>query len=726
MKTTGTLYRLLTTVAFAGLLATPAFAQNDRNRNPARAAADHPGEEEEIVVTGERNNQFGTDVVQAGSFRGAKALDTPLTVSVIPAAVLRSQQAIDLIDALRNTAGVSTTAVSPVAYNNVTVRGITVDTRSNFKLDGSLNILSSIAFPLEDKDRVEVLKGASALYYGFSTPAGIVNLTMKRPTREFSFFENTFFDSNGGIGEHVDVSDTFGPFGVRLNGVYAHIDTGIDLVTGRRYLAAGAVDIKPTRKLTITGDIEYFGRRITEPAVFRLTVPASVGLGPVQLPNLKLLDPTVNFAGATWAQNDTTELNYLGKAIYKFSRDWNLSGYYGMSRLVRIRNNPQFTPTNLTTALTTGAGTVSFAAQNTLFKNVNYAAELAGTLRFGNIRNEMLFGASRGIKLLSSPSPVRTTRAQNFLTPVIIPNPNLVFAPRPTPTRIDDKGFYFFDRLSFNDIVQLLGGVRKTDYTDNGTLNSVSKTPFHAKPWSFSGGVVIKPAKWASLYGTYIEGLEVTAAAPIADENATETFPPTSSTQYEAGLKLEPHKDLLFQAAYFDIHRGAAFEALNPATNKLHFYTSGRTRYRGLELSLTGNVLPDLALSASATFLKAKYQGTHTSPSIDGLRVEGTPNQTMSLAGEYRVSWIDPGLKLTAGVYHVGTQAINANNNAFTPAYTTFDVGASYTFLIRGHQLIARVNGQNITGKRYWAATGASTLAENLPSVVKFSLGFNY
>ncbi|TDY43342.1 putative PepSY-like transmembrane protein [Paraburkholderia rhizosphaerae] len=37
---------------------------------------------------------------------------------------------------------------------------------------------------MEDKERVEVLKGASALYYGFTVPAGIVNMVMKRPAIE--------------------------------------------------------------------------------------------------------------------------------------------------------------------------------------------------------------------------------------------------------------------------------------------------------------------------------------------------------------------------------------------------------------------------------------------------------------------------------------------------------------------------------------------------------------
>ena len=373
---------------------------------------------EEVVVTGARNNQFGTDVVQAGSFRGAKALDVPLTISVIPAAVLQSQQAITLMDALRNTAGVSSTGVGPVAYDNVTIRGIPVDTRNNFRLDGALNILSSTEFPLEDKDRIEVLKGASALYYGFSTPAGIVNLTMKRPTPDLLFSEDTFSDSNGGIGEHVDVGDTVGKFGYRVNAVYAHLDTGIAYSAGRRYLLGVAFDYKPLDNVVFSNDFEVFGRRIVEPAIFKLPVTSS--LAAVRLPSLSMLDPARNIAGAPWAENDTKEINYLGKVAWSISGDWNLSAYYGLSHLVRIRNNPQFTPTNLTTALQSGTGSVSFSAQNTLFENYNYATELAGTLHFGAVSDSVLLGASRKLEDLASPRPTRSKIAQNFLDPVLI------------------------------------------------------------------------------------------------------------------------------------------------------------------------------------------------------------------------------------------------------------------------------------------------------------------
>ena len=268
-----------------------------------------------------------------------------------------------------------------------------------------------------------------------------------------------------------------------------------------------------------------------------------------------MLDPSRNIAGAPWAENDTKEINYLGKVAWNIGGDWNLSAYYGLSHLVRIRNNPQFTPTNLTTALESGAGSVSFSAQNTLFENYNYATELSGTLHFGAVSDSVLFGAARKIEDLASPRPTRSKVTQNFLDPVLIPNRNLVFAPRPPATQIDDKGYYFFNRLNLDRYVQILTGVRKSDYSDTGTLNAVTRQPYHTAPWSYSGGVVVKPLRWISVYATYIEGLESTSSAPIADENATENFPPSTSRQYEAGVKLEPLSRLLIQAAAFEIGR---------------------------------------------------------------------------------------------------------------------------------------------------------------------------
>jgi iron complex outermembrane receptor protein len=708
-------------------LAAPAVAQN-APPPPSKADAASSDTAGEIVVTGERANQIGTDVVQSGSFRNAKVLDVPMTVSVIPSALLKSQQAVSLLDAVRNTAGVSTAGVGQVAYNNLTIRGITVDTTSSYKMDGSLNILSSTAFPLEDKDRVEVLKGASALYYGFSPPSGIVNLVMKRPTKELSFYENTFGDSNGGVGEHVDVGDTIGIFGFRVNGLAAHTDYGINSVQGSRYLGSGTFDVKPTDKLTIMGDVEYFQNSVIEPAVF---IPL---FGTTAIPNVKLLNPKTNIGGTNWTRNYTHEFNYLGKAVYNFNSDWNISGSYGKSKLLRLRNNPQVQISNTTTSLdpdspTYGLEKVLFSAQNTLYTNYNYAIEANGVIHFDGIRNEILVGASRSIRYLTSSPNVRTPFVnQNFAHPISIANPGQVAQPRPAASRIDDQGAYAFDRLSFHDVVQLLGGVRLSDYFDNGSINTSNKTPFETKPTSWSGGFVIKPVKWVSAYGTYIQGLEENAVASTNTDNAFQSFAPISSTLYEGGLKFEPKKNLLVQLAYFDIKRNGVenerASADTPTTGLLHAFADADQEFKGFEGSASGYITPDLAINATYTILSAKYKNFPIAAA--GRRIEGTPRNTWSLFGEYALSWFDPNLKLNAGIYHTGSQLLDQESPVVINPYTTFDVGGSYTFNIGNHSLIARINAQNITNKRYWATVSTDVLAENLPRVVKFSLAYKY
>jgi iron complex outermembrane receptor protein len=682
---------------------------------------------EEIVVTGDLANKFGTNVVQAGSFRGAQAIDTPQTVAVVSSAVLKSQQAIELMDALRNTAGVASTSNGPAVYNNVTIRGITVDTRSNFKLNGSLNILSSVAFPLENKERVEVLKGASALYYGFSAPSGIVNLTTKRPTQDFYASVNTFADNHGGVGGAVDLGDSWGPFGARLNGVYAHLDNGVRYSTGRRYLISGAFDLRPTDKLTLTLDVERFGKRIVEPATFRFTrAPVSTPTDPYPKLTLPpLLSSKANF-GTSWADNDADETNILGKATYKFSPAWELTVSGGQSKLHRIRFLPTLNPTNLTT----GEGVLTVSPQNARFKNVNYGVELAGAFATGPFEHELLIGASRAQKDSKAPTAIRRTFAQNFLNPINIPDPGIKPPPPTSNTpvpRIEDNGYYVFDRIKYGEWLQLLGGLRQSDYTESDA--STGMETYHATPLSYSYGVVIKPKSWMSLYGAYIQGLESSGLAPSTANNSGEQLPPAESTQKELGFKLEPRKGLLIQAAYFDIKRGSTY--IN-ADNV--FVLDGEARFRGTEVSLAGEVTDELSLYASAMFLTAKQTSgaptirtaTTFSPTAVGLRIEATPGFTASVAGEYDLSRFVDGLKVTAGFYHVGKQAVNALNQAFIPAYTTYDLGASYTREIGDHQFTFRLNGQNVTGKKYWASTGGLFLGQSLPQTIKFSVSATY
>ena len=136
-------------VALAALsvaLARPAIAQS-----PTSAASDDPALQE-IIVTADRAGS-GASLVQVGTFRNSRIIDVPLTVNVVPQEVLRAQAVGGIYDALRNTAGVSRSQLNGSTYDNVAVRGILVENRTSYRLNGSLPTINLVDLPLENKDR---------------------------------------------------------------------------------------------------------------------------------------------------------------------------------------------------------------------------------------------------------------------------------------------------------------------------------------------------------------------------------------------------------------------------------------------------------------------------------------------------------------------------------------------------------------------------------------------
>lgn len=65
-------------------------------------------------------------------------------------------------------------------------------------------------------------------------------------------------------------------------------------------------------------------------------------------------------------------------------------------------------------------------------------------------------------------------------------------------------------------------------------------------------------------------------------------------------------------------------------------------------------------------------------------------------------------------------------NQGFVPGYETFDIGASYEFILAGSRTNLRIYAKNVTGKCYWASTGSSLLAQGLPGSVRMSLSTRF
>jgi len=695
---------LLTPIALA---ATFAHAQAET------PAAGTEGQLSTVTVQSDRTNGFVANTVEAGTFRGASIMDVPATVNTVTREVFELQGAASIYDVLRNTAGVTRQQNGGDTFDQLVIRGIAVENRTNFRLNGSLAIPNVSEIPLENKERVEVLKGASALYYGFTTPAGVINFVTKRagstPVSTLGFV----FDDQGTAQANVDVGRQFGgenQYGLRINAAGGSLGSTIDGVDGSRRFLSAAFDWRINNRLTLKADIENYRKRITEQA--GITRLAAVN-GVIALPALP--DPH-KLLGPDWAVFEAEVTNSQLRADYSLGNNWALTVEAGHSQAERDRRLAMFGNYNVRT----GAGRITGNVQHLEQTSDLFRTELFGTFATGSVQHELTLGAARSDK---SQDPIfqrnygGASTVQNLYNPVVIGNLPLTALPtRPTTGAQDSEelGLYVLDRITFSPQWQLVAGARHTRFESTQGASStlaasgynVNKTtPLAALSYKFTPDLVA--------YASYAQGVEEGEVAPAGTANQNNRMPPGVSKQKELGLRWLTGSGMLLSAALFDIERPGAF------TNSANvFVADGRQRYRGLEVSAQGRLTRELAWQLSAQSLDAEFR--HINADYNGKQPENTSKYTASAFLSYDIAAV-PGLSVNGGAYYTGRRPVDDLNQAFIGGYTIFSLGTRYVTRLFGKRTQWQLNVDNVGDKRYWAAAG-TRLAVGTPRTIRAAL----
>jgi iron complex outermembrane receptor protein len=655
-----------------------------------------------VTVVGERSGSFKSNSVQVGTFRDLSPLEVPQTSNIVTREVLDAQATNSLYGALRNTAGVTRSQLNGSTYDNIAIRGILVENRGNYRLNGSLPIINLIDIPLENKERVEVLKGASSLYYGFVPPSGIVNLVTKRagkePVTDFSVLANQY----GGAAVHADIARRFGDqqqFGARINLVTGREDIGVENYSGDRQLASVALDWRATSDLSFKFDLEHYRKDVSEQAAIRL--PTAVG-GRITLPNIP--DPKLNLA-SEWHKYDAKATNVLLRTDYRLNDNWSLLLEAGKARTERDRHFSEFRNYNLAT----GDGMLrTYFGRDQSFDNENYRAELFGLVSGWGIRHELTFGYTANQRSSESGISAPTIDTpQNLYNPRSIAQLSPAFTNPSRPAVLKDTGWYISDRVLIGEKWQAMVGARSSHYTSNSATSQ-----YEADEVNPSVSLMYKPTSRMSIYGSYIEGVEESGQAPLNRANAGEFLPAAVAKQKEVGVKAEVAQGVLVQAAYFDIERpSTAVDAAN------RFVLNGLAQYRGLELAASGEISKQLSIIGSAQVLDAK-QLNQANTATYNKTPENTPKHTASLFAEYRLQSV-PGLALNGGLFFIGERPVNNENQADVGGYTTVSLGARYATKISGRPTTFQAVLDNATDKQYWSAAGNGYLGVGAPRTLK-------
>lgn len=682
--------------------ATTAHAQD---ASPDAASAGSLGT---VTVSSERQGSFTSNTVQVGTFRDQSPLDVPLTSNVITREVIEAQGQRTLFGALRNTAGVTRSQLNGSTYDNVAIRGILVENRGNYRLNGSLPIINLVDVPLENKERVEVLKGASSLYYGFVPPSGIVNYVTKRAGATPVTSIATSLNQYGAVDLHADIGRRFGPdnnMGLRINAAAGREDIGIDNFSGKRQMLSAALDMKVSSAVNLKFDAEYYKKDSSEQA--GITLPTAVG-GVITLP--RLTGNKVNLAGE-WQRYVADATNLLARADVALNDNWSAIFEVGQARNNRDRRFSQF---NLTNAVT-GAGTLTVSQQDGQeYENNNFRTELSGRVATGAIAHELSIGYTGNERKQDSRNSPTLAFAQNLYNPVPIPYTPRTAANASAPSKITDNGLYLFDRIVLSEQWQLMAGVRRSDYTSVTTT-----TRYEAQKTSPSVSVMFKPTARTSVYASYIEGMEESGTAPATRANAGEVLPPSLNKQIELGVKAEVAQGLLLQAAYFDVKRpSTTVDAAN------RFVLGGEAEYKGFEFAASGEINKQWSVVASALVMNPKITKTTVAAELNKTP-ENAPKLTYSVFGEYRVPSM-PGLALNAGWYFTGKRPVNNANQAYIDGAGTLSLGARYRTKLFGTNTTLQANLDNATDKVYWSTAGNGLLGVGAPRTLRVAAKFDF
>jgi iron complex outermembrane receptor protein len=656
-----------------------------------------------MVVTAESPVRHRAQSSSAALFADTPLIETPFSVGVYTEELIEDQRAFSLKDVLENDPSVA--AQMPGGFygtQNFALRGFRVDNFNGYRVDG-LPVINATAPYLDDKSRVELLKGPAALRYGFMPPGGAINLVRKRPAEDFStalqFDVNTF----GNLYSQLDVSDTVaagsGDFGYRMVLAGDEFDSFYDNAGGNRLIGSLFTEWKPTKALTVWSSIG--GQNLRRNGYY----------GPMISANGRILDTGVKTnIMQDWAYNKQETFDAAVGADLEINENWKLRTSFNYqtadreSRLTYpydVQDNGDFTEGALLT--------------NGPFEWDSWGGHLhlEGSFDTGGLKHNVVVGSqyrtydSYGERSFPDVGPNNAFE----LNPLPIPAPG--------PWRVIDSGyeetgFFVTDTIKFSESWSVLLGGRYGRYENTFPADPASNDI--VSDWSPTAALMYSPVKGVHSYLTYTKGLQDGGFARRTAANRFEPLGVQESEQIELGVKTEWFDGRVSgELAVFQIEQDMAL--LDPVTNVEGF--NGTQRHRGVELALRGKLTEQWQAGIATMLLDAEQLGS-------GLTPQYVPEYQVNLWSAVDIPMV-PGLALTANVRFVDKQYLDQTEQFAIDGYSVVDLGARYRFHAADADWTLRLNVENALDNRYYESGefypgDAGYLAYGAPINANFSV----
>jgi len=638
-----------------------------------------------------------------GTKTNTPIMETPQAISVVGREQIRDQKPGKFDEILRYSPGVLAGTFGADTRNDwFLIRGFKSDDIGLF-LDGMQLFYTSYAswklqpFNLE---RVEVLRGPSAVLYGGSSPSGIVNaiskMTQAEPIRYVETGVNNFgnayfsFDLGGPVAAPAENGKLF----YRVVGQVQNGGTQVDFTPDNNYFIAPSVTWKPDADTTFTV-LASASKQDTRGINF-LPYVGTV----IDAPYGRL--PTKLFVGDPSVDTFKREQEMLG---YQFERN--------LSDNVTFRQNARFAHVDVTYRGLVGNDNANMATgdigrYNWYAKNTANQANLDNQLEYrfdtGAVRHTMLFGLDLrsyqiddyqifdfgGVPPINAFNPLYGVGSLPFSGP---PFRNFLLTQR-------QLGTYLQDQIKFGGFTLVLSGRNDWVSTSQGD-RALGTTLVNREDSKFSGraGLIYNFDNGLAPYVSY-----ATSYNPVVGTNAAnQLLLPETGEQAEVGLKFQPNGfDGHFTIAAFDLKRQNALTT--DPNNFMLQNQNGEVTSRGIELEAVANVAPGLKVIGAFTTYDL-FISKDLDPALLGRAPTNTPQQMASGWADYTFQE-GPlrGFGFGGGVRYIGPSFANTANTLVVPSVVLGDAAVHYEW----QSWRAALNVVNLTDEIYVASCASA------------------
>jgi iron complex outermembrane receptor protein len=690
--------------------------------------------------------------IRVSGFDGMSQQELPISVAAFDNATLRDVGAQRITDVLRLDASVSDSYNLPAYWDKLSVRGYALDNRYNYRREG-LPISAETIIPMDNKERIELLKGTSGIQSGTSAPGGLVNYVVKRAP---SSADKTVRDVTLSYGPGnnrltaADLGGRFGEdarFGYRFNVAHEDLDPYIRDTKGHRNLVALAMDWRINARNRLEWEFEQSHHEQIGVNFYSLLATD----GPLNPSRTVFLPSPVDGKRNITRQPNSQPGLFDGltstiRLRHQLNNGWLWSTQFGTQRLraddrliyASGCSNAQTDSFCLAPNANGNFQTGDFQIRDYRSENERRNNEVIQTDLRGQ---ELIAGLEHSFKL-SVMRQRQINRMPSTHTDELVGTTNSLNGGLSSPNMPDSRSGPMANNSDYNTEVALNDRVRLSQQTT--AWFGLRHTQLNRQSVQTDNTAAVQDTRsvntpWVALshqlnatdtvYASYGYGLESQAAPNLSSyTNAGQPLPALRSTQREVGFKRQ-NQHSFWQATWFDITRPQTTSGFNcsDAAGSCTLQVDGKTHHQGLELSgLTK--LSQWYLSGSSMWLDAKRESATIQTDLNGQRPINVPQYILRGMTEYRYSSI-VGLRSGLRVSHEGKRNVTEHGDIQLPAWTVLDATTHYETKISDVASSWTLAVNNITNKQYWRESphqyGQYFLYPGAPRTIRASVVFH-